>query len=246
MLRSNGERFTSLELCAGGGGQALGLEQAGFEHLALVEIDTWACATLRANRPEWNVIQGDLKEFSAAPYRGLVDLVAGGVPCPPFSKAGFQLGHEDERNMFPAALRVVRECDPRAVMIENVRGLMDPVFADYRASVDSELAEMGYKSTWKLLNAKDYGVPQLRPRVVLVALKRELFQHFQWPRESLRDAPTVGETLRDEMAAAGWEGAEAWAEVADSIAPTLVGGSQARRTRSGPNACAKGLGRAGS
>jgi DNA (cytosine-5)-methyltransferase 1 len=225
MFRSNGARFTSIELCAGGGGQALGLEQAGFDHLALVEIDQWSCRTLKANRPAWNVIQGDLRQFRAHTYRGQVDLVAGGVPCPPFSKAGMQLGDKDERNMFPEALRIVRECDPKAVMIENVRGLMDPVFGDYRETVSAELRSMGYESDWKLLNASDFGVPQLRPRVVLVALKHELFPLFQWPRPSIRPAPTVGEALRDDIGAAGWEGADAWAEQANTIAPTLVGGS---------------------
>ena len=93
-----------LELCAGAGGQALGLEQAGFEHTALVEIDGDACKTLRENRPHWTVIQHDIATFDAKPYRG-VDLVAAGLPCPPFSLAGRKLGEEDERNLFPAALR---------------------------------------------------------------------------------------------------------------------------------------------
>ena len=90
--------LTSLELCAGAGGQALGLERSGFEHEALVEIDTHACTTLRLNRPHWNVIEGDLTQFDAKKFRG-IDLVAGGVPCPPFSKAGKQLGAADERDM---------------------------------------------------------------------------------------------------------------------------------------------------
>src|SRR5690606_12875372 len=98
--------FTSLELCAGAGGQALGLEMAGFDHSALVEIEPPACATLRLNRPEWNVIEGDLRQFDGRPYHG-VDLVAGGVPCLPFSKAGKQLGANDERDLFPEAIRMV-------------------------------------------------------------------------------------------------------------------------------------------
>ncbi|MCU0373917.1 MAG: DNA cytosine methyltransferase, partial [Chitinophagaceae bacterium] len=92
--------FSSLEICAGGGGQALGLEQAGFSHVALVEIDNHACMTLRTNRPSWNVIQGDLRLFSGKGYEG-IDLFAGGVPCPPFSVAGAQLGVDDERDLFP-------------------------------------------------------------------------------------------------------------------------------------------------
>jgi DNA (cytosine-5)-methyltransferase 1 len=91
--------LTTLELCAGGGGQALGLEQAGIEHIGLVELDRHACATLRLNRPNWKVIQADIREFDPIPYRG-VDIVSGGLPCPPFSVAGKQLGAEDDRNLF--------------------------------------------------------------------------------------------------------------------------------------------------
>lgn len=114
--------FSSLEMCAGAGGQALGLEMGGFDHEALVELEPAACATLRLNRPAWNVIEDDLRQFSGTAYKG-VDLVAGGVPCPPFSKAGKQLGAKDERDLFPEAIRLVDECRPQAVMLENVRGL---------------------------------------------------------------------------------------------------------------------------
>jgi DNA (cytosine-5)-methyltransferase 1 len=128
----------SLEICAGAGGQALGLEQAGFDHAALVEIEAQACATLRLNRPYWQVVQGDLRGFDGRPYHG-IDLLAGGVPCPPFSKAGRQLGAEDERDMFPEAIRLVDECRPKALMLENVRGLLDAVFEDYRTNIDKQL-----------------------------------------------------------------------------------------------------------
>lgn len=126
----------SIEICAGAGGQALGIEQAGFKHIALVEIDPFACATLRLNRPQWNVIEGDVKTFSAALYDNL-DLLAGGVPCPPFSIAGKQLGHEDDRDLFPEMLRLARECKPKAVMIENVKGMFFPRFDEYRTRVCS-------------------------------------------------------------------------------------------------------------
>ena len=89
--------LSSIEICAGAGGQALGLEQAGFEHVSLVEIDSAACQTLRINRSHWNVTEGDLHHYSAEKWQG-VELLAGGVPCPPFSKAGKQLGREDERD----------------------------------------------------------------------------------------------------------------------------------------------------
>ena len=122
--------MTAVELCAGAGGQALGLEQAGFHHAALVEIDSNCCNTLRQNRREWNVIEQDLREFDGRPYKG-VDLLAGGLPCPPFSVAGKQLGDADERNLFPEGIRLVKEIRPRAVMIENVREILDAVFEDY-------------------------------------------------------------------------------------------------------------------
>lgn len=126
-------KLTVLELCAGAGGQALGFERAGYEHAALVELDAHACRTLRYNRPHWNVIHEDLNSFDAKPYAG-VDIVAAGLPCPPFSKAGKQLGSEDERNLFPAALRVIEEVQPRAIVIENVRGIMDAVFGVWNRS----------------------------------------------------------------------------------------------------------------
>lgn len=217
--------LSSIEICAGAGGQALGLELAGFDHAALVEIDAAACATLRLNRPGWNVIEGDLQAFDASPYQGM-DLLAGGVPCPPFSKAGKQLGADDERNMFPEALRLVRECRPRAVMLENVRGLLDRVFDDYRREVEDELTRLGYVCAWRLLNASDFGVSQLRPRTLLVALRAEWADGFSWPTPQTAPPPTVGALLHDLMAEAGWPGARRWAELAGAIAPTLVGGSK--------------------
>ncbi len=217
--------FTSIEICAGAGGQALGLEQAGFEHCALVEIEKDFAATLRLNRPRWNVINGDVQHFSGLLHSG-IDLLAGGVPCPPFSKAGKQLGSDDERNLFPEAIRLVDEMRPRAVMLENVRGLLDAVFTDYRQFIAGEIAKLGYVTDWRLLNASDFGVPQLRPRVVFVAIRKECAGHFSWPEASKLKAPTVGETLVDLMAIEGWRGAQTWAERANEIAPTLVGGSK--------------------
>jgi DNA (cytosine-5)-methyltransferase 1 len=216
---------TSIEICSGAGGQALGLEMAGFSHAALVEIEPPACATLRGNRPEWEVFETDLRTFSATRYKG-IDLLAGGVPCPPFSKAGKQLGADDERDLFPEAIRLVDECRPTAVMLENVRGLLDAVFDDYRGKVESQLKKLGYVPGWRLLNASDYGVSQLRPRVVFVGIRKELAGNFSWP-EPNKDSPrTVGELLHDLMAADGWRGADHWKEIANAIAPTLVGGSK--------------------
>jgi DNA (cytosine-5)-methyltransferase 1 len=192
-------RLKSIEICAGAGGQALGLEKAGFDHLALVEIEPLACKTLLHNRPDWNVIEGDVKTFTTIKYKGQVDLFAGGVPCPPFSVAGKQLGHLDERDLFPEALRLVKECNPKAVLLENVRGILDPKFSSYRQNIINELNKLGYKSDWKLLNSSDYGVSQLRPRAILVALKPKYFKHFQWPAEHKKSPKSIGKLLFEEM-----------------------------------------------
>jgi DNA (cytosine-5)-methyltransferase 1 len=220
--------YTSVEICAGAGGQALGLENARFRHLALVEYDKWCCDTLRARRA-WRdkVREIDLHEWTAKKFKGKVDLFAGGVPCPPFSRAGRKLGADDERDLFPKAIELIGECKPRAVMLENVRGLLSAEFADYRRDhIEGPLRNMGFEVDWKLLNASDYGVPQLRPRAIFVALTKDAMPQFTWPSPQPHSAPTVGEALRREMASSGWRGANAWAERANSIAPTLVGGSK--------------------
>lgn len=215
----------SIEICAGAGGQALGLEQAGFEHEVLVEIDKHACETLRLNRPHWNVLETDVKDFDARAYKS-IDLIAGGVPCPPFSVAGKQLGQVDERDLFPEAIRLVREANPKAIMLENVRGIFDPVFDAYRATIRSQLNKLGYSVSWRVLNSSDYGVPQLRPRAVLVGLKKEISDFFSWPEMSSDKKLTVGNVLFDLMAEGHWTGAKNWKLSANKIAPTIVGGSK--------------------
>jgi DNA (cytosine-5)-methyltransferase 1 len=216
--------LTSLELCAGGGGQAIGLEAAGFDHAAVVEIDKHACATLRHNRPNWTVVQSDINHFDASPYLG-VDLLAGGLPCPPFSRAGKQLGEDDERNLWPAALRIVGQVKPKAVMFENVRGILDAVFDDFRTKFASAAQLDGYITHWKLLNACDFGVSQLRPRVVFVAIRKEIADAWEWPAGETEPATTVGERIYDLISVRGWRGARKWKKVANEIAPTIVGGS---------------------
>lgn len=217
--------LTCVEICAGAGGQALGLAMAGFVHVALVEYEQEYCNVLKENRPEWNVICADVHKFDGHPYEG-VDLLAGGVPCPPFSVAGKQLGKDDERDLFPEAIRLIREIRPRAVMLENVRGFLDSGFEEYRDHIFTEIKKLGYVTHIKLLNASDYGVPQLRPRVVIVGIRKDQAGAFEYPQEHPRESPTVGETLCDLMSQNGWKGAKKWAEGADRIAPTLVGGSK--------------------
>lgn len=223
--RMSGSGMNGVELCAGAGGQALGLERAGFGHAAAIEIDRDACATLRLNRPSWDVRERDLREVAGSEWKG-VDLVAGGFPCPPYSIAGKQLGPADERDLFGYGLQFLRQARPAAAMIENVRGILDPRFASVRDGIREGLRKLGYTVDWRLLNASDYGVCQLRPRVIFVALKAEAADHFRWPVPNPFTPPTVGETLIDLMSANGWEGAAGWASAADDIAPTIVGGSK--------------------
>lgn len=217
-------QLSALEICAGAGGQSYGLEQAGFGHELAVEIDRDAAATLRLNRPGWHVRENDVREINGRDYKG-IDLFAGGVPCPPFSMAGKQLGAADERDLFPEALRLIREARPLAVMLENVKGLASARFYTYRQSILDELSRLGYQADWQLMLASEFGVPQLRPRFVLVALKRRNFKKFEWPG-AVGSPTTVGDTLHPLMAANGWRGAEAWARRARGIAPTVVGGSK--------------------
>ncbi|MET9589511.1 DNA (cytosine-5-)-methyltransferase [Streptomyces sp. NPDC006516] len=288
--------LTSIEICAGAGGQAIGLHQAGFKHLALVEIDPHAVETLRGNihsLEEWSwereycdVISGDVNNFSPIPSgegresdvkkgqaylgkplaRGELDLLAGGVPCPPFSHAGKQLGKDDERDLFPRILELADELHPKAVMIENVRGIKDAKFEEYReyimarlagglakhpvTGVEEELDGLGYDiCEWEVLEASDFGVPQLRPRAVLVAIRRDVLGDlkFVWPTATgsprsafdaleksmdLRYAPYL--EMSGDVARLAKQRLGRWkekAQMAESrkdfgVAPTLVGGSK--------------------
>lgn len=218
--------YTSIEICAGAGGQALGLEMAGFDHQVLVEYEKDYCDCLRLNRPNWNVMCMDVRRFDGRPYHGKIDLLAGGVPCPPFSIAGKQLGADDERDLFPQMLRLVDEIEPRVVMIENVRGFLGKQFDNYRKSIIAHLNKLGYNVHLRLLNASDYGVPQLRPRAIIIGIRTDIYDSFTFPEPKPEKTNDVGSALFDLMSANGWRGAEQWRQVATKIAPTLVGGSK--------------------
>ncbi|MFG2554967.1 DNA cytosine methyltransferase [Streptomyces sp. NPDC048581] len=246
MTRTNKLRYTSVEICAGAGGQAVGLHNAGFKHAALIEIDRDACQTLRTNidvHPDWKgckVIEADLNAFEPDVLGfepGDLDLLAGGVPCPPFSAAGKQLGRDDERDLFPVMLNLVDHLEPKAVMIENVRGLLDPKFAEYRQEIIKRLESMGYEECyWDLLEAKDYGVPQLRPRAILVAMKPQYARYFEHHKPAETELVTVGQALHDSMrarydAVASDPRAEKafknwYGKALEGVAPTVVGGSK--------------------
>jgi DNA (cytosine-5)-methyltransferase 1 len=215
-----------VEICAGAGGQAIGLHKAGFEHAIAVELDENAAQTLRDNTG-WRVAVGDVADpavWDPQEFAG-VDLLAGGVPCPPFSMAGKQLGSSDERDLFAWAVEQVGVVRPRALLLENVRGLASNRFAAYRQHILDRLAEFGYVGDWRLLQAANFGVAQLRPRFVLVAMRPEDAAYFRWP-EPQPEHVTVGEALRDLMAEGGWPHVEDWVKMANRIGPTIVGGSK--------------------
>ncbi|MGW2229117.1 DNA cytosine methyltransferase [Streptomyces formicae] len=255
-------KLTSIEICAGAGGQAVGLHQAGFRHLALVEIDKHAAETLRTNirsRPSWSwekrhclVHEGDVAQFEplkevAEPegygtkqgsgkrmlQPGQLDLLAGGVPCPPFSAAGHQLGRDDERDLFPRMLDLVEELKPRAVMIENVRGLVEPErkFRYYRNHIKNRLRKADYVICgWRVLEAQDFGVPQLRPRAILVAIHKDEYRGFNWPvpqGKVRRVVDALGPSMERRLGA-GTDLFKKWHAAANlgTVAPTLVGGSK--------------------
>ena len=157
-------------------------------------------------------------------YEG-VELFAGGVPCPPFSVAGKQLGADDDRDLFPTALDMIERMRPKSVFLENVPGFAASRFLGYRRALATRLNELGYWVDWAVLNASDYGVPQLRPRFILVALRERFVPFFEWPAKQPVEQ-TVGGCLADLMGQGGWPEASSWVEGANGIAPTLVGGSK--------------------
>jgi len=216
--------LTVLDICTGAGGEALGLEMAGFNNAAAIEIDARACQTLRLNRPTWKVIESDIRSINGNDFKG-VDLLAGGVPCPPFTIAGKQLGSDDERDLFPEALHLIEQVQPKAVMLENVPGFASAKFAFYRNDLLRKLYNLHYEVQWHVLNASDYGVPQLRPRFVLVALREPYTNAFRWPMSG-KVISTVNLAIGDLMASRGWYGVTHWYRKANGIAPTLVGGSK--------------------
>ncbi|MEU4820494.1 DNA (cytosine-5-)-methyltransferase [Actinomadura sp. NPDC023710] len=224
-----GDGLKVLEICAGAGGQALGLEQAGFEPVMLVENDEHCCKTLRLNRPSWDVRQMDLRDFVAADHSEAldVDLLAGGVPCTPYSVAGQQKGDLDERDLLEVALYLAYEVQPRAIMIENAAELLThQKFAPSRDVVRKHLAHLNYQHTWKILDAQAFGLPQRRRRSVLIAMRDpDAFSRFAWPAPA-GPPPTVADVLLPSMASRGWPHAAEWAAMASKIGPTVVGGSK--------------------
>jgi DNA (cytosine-5)-methyltransferase 1 len=217
-----------LELRAGAGGQALGLEQAGFTPMGLIEQDSDACATLRANRPTWNVLGKDLRDFTARdhPYAYDVDLLAAGLPRVKSMSSIKRAEDHYERDLLKATVWLASEVRPRALLIENVPNFVtSDALADIREFISAELTHLGYHVEWKVLRVCEFGVPQDRKQGVMVALQGANALHFRWPSPRIQPAPTVGQALFESMAEEGWKSAAKWAAQADRLAPAIVGGS---------------------
>lgn len=206
MLQSNWEdesvvrperQFNSVELFAGGGGLALGMSLAGFHHVLLNEFDTAACKTLKTNKPEWNVIEGDVRHIDFTPLRGKVDFLSGGFPCQAFSYAGKGAGFNDTRGtLFFELARAVKEIQPKVFMGENVKGLISHENGRTFETIKNAIAELGYTLVEpRVLRAIMYQVPQKRERLILIAIRNDIAQNveFHWPTPyhkvlTLRDA----------------------------------------------------------
>ena len=192
--------YKVLELFAGAGGLAVGMEQAGLKCEALNEIDRFACATLRKNRPNWKVLEGDIKDFDFSGYRNEIDVVTGGFPCQAFSYAGKRLGLEDARGtLFYEFARVVREVNPPICIGENVRGLLSHDNGKTLQGMISILDEIGYDVVpVEVLKAINFRVPQKRERLILVGIRKNVGVKYEYPRPykkiyNLRDALVKGE-----------------------------------------------------
>ncbi len=197
MQTTPAREYTSIELFAGAGGLALGLEKAGFKHIMLNEFDHDACTTLRFNRPDWNVVEADVRGISFEKYKGQVDFLSGGFPCQAFSYAGKQGGFNDTRGtLFFELARAVKEIQPKVFMGENVRGLEAHDSGRTLATIKNAIAELGYTLIEpRVLKAIMYNVPQKRERLILIAVRNDLWEKakFAWPSPckrvmTLRDA----------------------------------------------------------
>ncbi|MFD0507138.1 DNA cytosine methyltransferase [Streptomyces chiangmaiensis] len=225
------QRFTSFEICAGAGAQALGLERAGFDPVLLIDSKADACFTIDLNRAGWDVVCMDIVRFrpDMRPETFAVDLLSGGLPRVNSMATVARAEDTEERRVLRAAIALARDIKPKAVLLENVPDLVEsPGFDADRSWIEAELREEGFRSAWKVLNAADFGVPQNRRSGFLVALQEPYFSRFSWPEPDKLPPPTVGQVLGPSMSANGWTGAERWIKSADRIAPALVGGSDRR------------------
>lgn len=221
--------YTVLELFAGAGGMALGLEKAGLKSLLLNEIDAHACKTLRKNRPEWNVIEGDVSKVDFTSYKNTVDVLAGGFPCQAFSYAGKKLGFEDTRGtLFFEFARAVKEINPKVLLAENVRGLLSHDDGRTLETIKNIITDLGYKLFEpRILKAIFYKVPQKRERLIIVAIRNDLADgiDYEWPSSynkvlTLKDALKKGELYdRDVPESEGQKYPKRKAEILSMVPP---------------------------
>ncbi|CAL9551487.1 DNA cytosine methyltransferase [Streptomyces cellulosae] len=226
-----GDRLEFVDVCAGAGGLASGLESAGFSPVLLLDNKRQACETLLANRPHWNVVCEDLVDFlpDEHPQTLDVDLLSAGLPRVKASAAAARTDSDQELRLLTATIYLVHSIQPRALLLENLPALVEsPAYADIRDFAQKELTHLGYRFRWFVLNAADFGVPQERRQGVLVALKEPWFHGFSPPEPTVDEHVPVGRALRRSMGARGWRDADAWASQASTVAPTLVGGSDNR------------------
>jgi DNA (cytosine-5)-methyltransferase 1 len=177
--------YKLLELFAGAGGLAIGMEQAGFKSIYLNELDKHACNTLRLNRPDWNIDEGDISKKDFTPYKDEIDILSGGFPCQAFSYAGKKMGFEDTRGtLFYQFARAVKETNPKVFVAENVRGLLGHEDGKTLETIMNAIDELGYQLVDpRVLKAVFYRVPQKRERLFLVAIRKDLAERvtFNWP-----------------------------------------------------------------
>lgn len=204
------KNYNVLELFAGAGGLAIGLEQSGIKCAALNEIDKWACATLRENRPNWNILEGDIKDFDFSEYENQVEIVTGGFPCQAFSYAGKKLGLEDARGtLFYEFARVVKEVNPLICVGENVKGLLSHDKGKTLEGMISILYEIGYNVVpVQVLKAINYKVPQKRERLILVGIRKDIEVEYEYPTPynviyNLSDALKKGELYDTDVPKSG-------------------------------------------
>ena len=219
--------YTCVELFAGAGGLALGLEEAGFEDVGLVEWDKYACDTLRLNRPNWNVIQGDVVEIAENGIRNYidkdveVDLLSGGYPCQAFSYAGKKLGMEDVRGtMFYYYAKILEDLKPKVFLAENVRGLVSHDNGKTLQTMIDVFTEIGYNVRYEILKAINYDVAQKRERVIIIGTRKDLSEEidFKFPKP-FDHIPTLKDALKDVPNSEGAKYPEKKKEVLDLVPP---------------------------
>lgn len=237
-IKTSNDDITAIELFAGAGGLALGLEEAGIKTLEHVEIDEACCRTLRHNRPNWNIICEDIHDVDFSSFKGKVDLVTGGFPCQAFSYAGKQLGFNDTRGtLFHEFARCLKEVNPKMFLAENVRGLESHDKGRTLQTIINVFESFGYNVQYKALNACYYGVGQKRQRIIIIGIRNDLDVHFHYPepddhmttlREALKDVPDspgVKYSQKKEKVLAMVPPGGCWVDLPDDVARDYMGKS---------------------